>query len=213
MMMGSIYLFGLLALPFAGLSGNSYAHLHALSTLYILLTVVSGMYTVVEASYVPIFMRSVGWVRSPTRVSVVQGHEIEESYRKAWIKGSRVSVLGLVSSNVGALVALLIGVVITYTRGSYVQKGYARYIHGGGGISPGVSSKADNRLQFLACHHNWWLFDQWAESSCPSMEIGSQADNSTHSLLRDRRSISAAKHSWKRTPPGKENFTSTISNM
>ncbi|KOS20621.1 Autophagy-related protein 22 [Escovopsis weberi] len=128
MMMGSIYLFGLLALPFAGLSESSYTHLHALSSLYILLTVVSGMYTVIEASYVPIFMRSVGWVRSPTRVDAGRGDVDEKEYRRAWIKGSRVSVLGLVSSNAGALVALLIGVVITYTGGSFVEKGSINFL-------------------------------------------------------------------------------------
>ncbi|KAH6603632.1 Autophagy-related protein 22 [Trichoderma cornu-damae] len=128
MMMASIYLFGVLALPFAGLTGNSYAHLNALSTLYILLTVVSGMYVVIEASYVPIFMRSVGWNKAPRRMDANEANLDQEEYRKAWIKGSRVSVLGLVSSNVGALVALLIGVIITYGRGSYVTEGYFNYL-------------------------------------------------------------------------------------
>ncbi|KAK5994459.1 Autophagy-related protein 22 [Cladobotryum mycophilum] len=128
MMMGSIYLFGVLALPFAGLTGSSYTHLNALSTLYILLTVVSGMYSVIEGSYVPIFMRSAGWMDTPKRLNTAQNSLGDTEYRKAWIKGSRVSVLGMVSSNVGALVALLIGVIITYGRGSYVKEGYFNFL-------------------------------------------------------------------------------------
>lgn len=129
MMMCSIYLFGLLALPFAGLTDKSYSHLNALSVLFVVINVVSGIYTITEASYIPIFMRSVGWERRPARLEATHGdtsavQEEDEETKRALIKGSRVSVLGLVSSNVGALVALLIGVVITYGRGSYVKEGY-----------------------------------------------------------------------------------------
>ncbi|PHH61481.1 hypothetical protein CDD81_328 [Ophiocordyceps australis] len=129
MMMGSIYLFGMLALPFAGLTQQTYGNLNAMATLYIMLTVVSGMYTVIEASYVPIFMRSVGWSR-PTRRLETVATEAPSSYqsRKSWVKGSRVSVLGLVSGNVGALVALLIGVIITYSRGSAMREGYHNFL-------------------------------------------------------------------------------------
>lgn len=119
MMMVSIYMFGALALPFAGLTSISYGNLRALSTLYVLINVVSGVYTVIEASYIPIFMRSVGWFRE-RRGSKGDSTKTND----IWRKGSRVSVLGLVSSNVGALVGLLIGVVITYARGSFVRVGY-----------------------------------------------------------------------------------------
>ncbi|KJZ71015.1 hypothetical protein HIM_09594 [Hirsutella minnesotensis 3608] len=127
MMMGSIYLFGALALPFAGLTDKTYGHLNALSTLYVVISTVSGVYTIIEASYIPIFMRSVGWSRS--RVRLQDEAPAEEAHvNRAWIKGSRVSVLGLISSNVGALVALLIGVIITYGRGSYVKDGYFNFL-------------------------------------------------------------------------------------
>lgn len=59
-MMTSIFLFGLLSLPFAAMSKQDYSHLTVLSTLYVALTVVQDVYTVVEGSYIPIFMRSVG---------------------------------------------------------------------------------------------------------------------------------------------------------
>ncbi|EQK99450.1 hypothetical protein G6O67_007927 [Ophiocordyceps sinensis] len=127
MMMGSIYLFGALALPFAGLTDKSYSHLNALSALYVIISTVSGVYTVIEASYIPIFMRSAGWLRPRARLRD-ELPAAGSSPSSAWVKGSRVSVLGLLSSNVGALVALLIGVIITYSRGSYVEEGYHNFL-------------------------------------------------------------------------------------
>lgn len=124
MMMCSIYLYGALALPFAGLTGNTYSHLNALSALYVIVSTVAGVYTVIEASYIPIFMRSVGWFRPKVRLQDVDEPRTTKSDNTTWIQGSLVSVLGLVSSNVGAILALLIGVIITYTRGSYVTEGY-----------------------------------------------------------------------------------------
>lgn len=53
MMMASIFLFGALALPFAGLTGQTYSHLTALSVLYCFLTTIGGVYTVIEGSYIP----------------------------------------------------------------------------------------------------------------------------------------------------------------
>ncbi|GAB0134078.1 Autophagy- protein 22 [Epichloe bromicola] len=126
MMMCSIYLFGALALPFAGLTGNDYTHLSALSTLYVIISTVSGVYTVIEASYIPIFMRSVGWLGKRARLQ--DAEQTAPSANKAWIQGSKASVLGLVSGNLGAILALLIGVIITYSRGSYVTEGYFNFL-------------------------------------------------------------------------------------
>ncbi|PYI04652.1 hypothetical protein BO78DRAFT_449298 [Aspergillus sclerotiicarbonarius CBS 121057] len=123
MMMSSIFLFGLLALPFAGLTAQNYSHLTALAVLYCCLTTVQGIYTVIEGSYIPIFMRSTGWFRT----SVV-GRSDASPEGKIWQKGVSVSVLALVSSNVGALVALIIGVILVYGRGSYVKVGYFNYL-------------------------------------------------------------------------------------
>lgn len=124
MMMCSIYFYGALALPFAGLTGKTYSHLNALSALYVIVNTVSGMYTVIEASYIPIFMRSVGWFRPRARLQDVDEAETTKSNKATWTQGSLVSVLGLVSGNLGAILALLIGVIITYSRGSYVTEGY-----------------------------------------------------------------------------------------
>lgn len=123
MMMFSIFLFGLLALPFAGLTAQNYSHLTALAVLYCCLTTVQGIYTVIEGSYIPIFMRSTGWFRT----SVV-GRSDDSPEGKIWQKGVSVSVLALVSSNVGALMALIIGVILVYGRGSYVKVGYFNYL-------------------------------------------------------------------------------------
>ncbi|CAG8948025.1 unnamed protein product [Penicillium salamii] len=121
MMMASIFLFGALALPFAGLTGQTYSHLTALSVLYCFLTTTGGVYTVIEGSYIPIFMRSTGWFRD-SRVAASQGE------RATWNKGVSISVLALVSSNLGGLTALIIGVILVYGRGSYVQVGYFNYL-------------------------------------------------------------------------------------
>ena len=123
MMMASIFLFGVLALPFAGLTGETYSYLTALSVLYCALTTVQGIYTVIEGSYIPIFMRSTGWFRT----SVV-GRSDNSAEGRIWQKGVSVSVLALVSSNVGALTALIIGIILVYGRGSYVAVGYFNYL-------------------------------------------------------------------------------------
>lgn len=122
--MCSIYLFGALALPFAGLTGNSYSHLNALSALYVIISTVSGVYVVIEASYIPIFMRSVGWFSKRGRLQDDDKRQATTSDNKTWMQGSVVSVLGLVSGNLGAILGLLIGVIITYSGGSYVTQGY-----------------------------------------------------------------------------------------
>jgi Vacuole effluxer Atg22 like len=128
-MVGSIFLFGLLALSFAGLSGSSYGYLTASSVLYCAMTTVQGVYTVIEASYIPIFMRSVGWYKPRLRMESPDSSRSDpevEMAKRSFTKGARVSVLGLITSNVGGLTALLIGIVITYTRVSYVTAGYQK---------------------------------------------------------------------------------------
>ncbi|EER23515.1 hypothetical protein CPC735_048850 [Coccidioides posadasii C735 delta SOWgp] len=128
MMIGAIILFGGLALPFAALTKSTYPYLVALSVLYCCLTTIQGVYAVIESSYIPIFMRSAGWFRSSPVVSVTTPAERSSVEKQTWTKGVTVSVLALVSGNVGSLVALIIGVILVYTRGSYVQVGYHNYL-------------------------------------------------------------------------------------
>lgn len=144
MMMTAIVLFGALALPFAGLTDTSYSHLTALSVLYCCLTTIQGVYVVIEASYIPIFMRSVGWFR-PSQGEAVEAvsssgtpgvstptaattSTIDEAEKRTWRKGFTVSVLALVAGNLGGLTALIIGVILVYSRGSYVKIGYHNYL-------------------------------------------------------------------------------------
>jgi hypothetical protein len=129
MMMASVFLFGALGLPFAGLTKPGYSHLNALGTLYCLLTTVQGVYTVVEGSYIPIFMRSAGWFRSPPGlVSDDYANDQQIVEKRTWKKRFSVSVWALVSGNVGGLVALIIGVILVYGRGSSVKVGYFNYL-------------------------------------------------------------------------------------
>ncbi|GAB1206232.1 hypothetical protein APSETT445_004916 [Aspergillus pseudonomiae] len=99
----------------------SYVHLNALATLYCLLTTVQGVYTVIEASYIPIFMRSVGGLHSASPAA-------DPDTKRTWKKGFTVSVLALVASNVGGIVSLLIGIILVYGIGSYAQVGYFSYL-------------------------------------------------------------------------------------
>ena len=75
----------------------------------------------IEGSYIPIFMRSTGWFRDSLVVA-------SQDERAMWNKGVSISVLALVSGNVGGLTALIIGVILVYGRGSYVQVGYFNYL-------------------------------------------------------------------------------------
>lgn len=120
-LMISVYIFGALVLPFAALSGGRMRELQAMAGLYATVAAVGGVYTVIIASYIPLFMRSVGWFGADR-----SNNKIREDGKpnKVWSKGSRVSVLGLVASNVGSLTGLLVGVIITYTGGTAIQTGY-----------------------------------------------------------------------------------------
>ncbi|KAH8690495.1 autophagy-related protein 22-like protein [Talaromyces proteolyticus] len=128
MMMGSIFLFGALALPFAGMTKVDYSHLNALASLYCIMTAVQGVYTVIEGSYIPIFMRSAGLSHSRPRLEVGDLENVEEQNQRTWKKGFSVSVYGLVASNIGGLIALIIGVILVFGRGSYVEIGYFNYL-------------------------------------------------------------------------------------
>lgn len=184
MMMGSIYLFGMLALPFAGLTDKSYGHLNALSTLYVIISTVSGVYTIIEASYIPIFMRSAGWLRPRARLQ----DELPRPEHKssgAWIKGSRVSVLGLLSSNVGALLALLIGVIITYSRGNIVKEGYHKSV-----AAPDQLASAANQWQFPFGRHHCGLYHEYVARPLSANRVLTRCP---HSCLRHCRPGLAAK--------------------
>lgn len=133
-MLLTIILFGVLALPFAALTHRSYAVLTASSVLFCLLTTIQGAYGTMEASYIPLFMRASGWYQQRPRIQDGRAVEADEVLdqgstdtrpaKGAFNKGVRVSVLGLFVGNVGSLTALLIGLIITNTRGQAAVTGY-----------------------------------------------------------------------------------------
>jgi MFS-type transporter involved in bile tolerance (Atg22 family) len=118
-LIGSIMAYGCFALPFSGLTSKTYATLRGLSALYGLLQVTSALYQILEASYIPKFMRA----------EVPHG-EVADDVRKKMVlaKGSKVSVLGIVMGNLGGICALLIGIIISYTRGGPEVDGYHNFL-------------------------------------------------------------------------------------
>ena len=110
MMMATIYAFGIFSLPLAGIKGYSYNTLTTLSALYCVSTVLMGVFMVIQASYIPMFMAT-------ARPSPVDGpEEAERKENKAsWAKGALVSTWGIVVNNFGMILALLVGVIIAHT--------------------------------------------------------------------------------------------------
>lgn len=120
MLIATILVFGAAALPFAGLTDKSYHHLTAMAALYGLQNAVSPIYEIMEGAYIPIFMRA----RAVARGTV--GEEVRR--QEVLQKGTVVSVLGLVISNLGGITALLIGVIIAYGRHTTPADGYHNYL-------------------------------------------------------------------------------------
>ncbi|KAH3676450.1 hypothetical protein WICPIJ_009106 [Wickerhamomyces pijperi] len=119
-LISSILLYGIFALPFAGLSEYNYGNLKSLSALYTLITITNSVYQILEGSYIPIFMRAAAPPRG----------EVSEDVRRDIVlkKGSTVSVLGIVTANFGGIAALLIGIIITYAKGSVATDGYKNFL-------------------------------------------------------------------------------------
>ena len=124
-MLGSVVLFGALALPFAGLTSRTYPDLVVVSVLWTAMTTIQGVYGTMESSYIPQFKRAAGMKVDRPAEGV---SETEETTRAVYNKGSRVSVYGLVAGNLGSITALLIGVVISYTRGHGLVDGYHNFL-------------------------------------------------------------------------------------
>lgn len=119
-LIGSILLFGAAALPFAGLTAKNYSTLMGLSALYGIMNAVSPVYEIMEGAYIPVFMRA----RAPSKGTVAE----DVRRKQVLARGSSVSVLGLVIGNVGGITALLIGIIITYGRGSATKDGYHNFL-------------------------------------------------------------------------------------
>ena len=81
---------------------------------------VSPVYEIMEGAYIPMFMRA----RAPAKGAVAE----DVRRKQVLARGSSVSVLGLVIGNIGGITALLIGIIITYGRGSAAQDGYHNFL-------------------------------------------------------------------------------------
>lgn len=119
-LIGSISLYGLLALPFAGLTGKNYSTLRGLSALYAFLNITDSAYQILEGSYIPLFMRA-----ATLEETVATEQERTDIELK---RGSVVSAMGLFLGNCGGLTALLIGIVISYTRRGPAVDGYHNFL-------------------------------------------------------------------------------------
>lgn len=118
-LVASIFLYGVFALPYAGLTGKNYPTLKASSALYALITITNAIYQILEGSYIPLFMRA----------SAPKGSVPEEVRRETVLKrGSVVSVMGIFLGNCGGIVALLIGIIISYGRGRPIANGYFNFL-------------------------------------------------------------------------------------
>lgn len=119
LLIGSITLFGIFALPFAAFTGKNYSTLKTISVFYALMSVIDSVYQILEGSYIPLFMRAV-----PKKQD-----EVEEARNTRVLqRGSVVSVMGLFLGNCGGLTALLIGIIISYGRGGPMEDGYHNFL-------------------------------------------------------------------------------------
>jgi hypothetical protein len=74
-------------------------------------------------------MREAGWIQTRTKVGedgkrVVS--EEETANKELFNRGTKVSVLGLLSGNVGSILGQGIGLIIAHTAGSGLTDGYRR---------------------------------------------------------------------------------------
>lgn len=119
-MIGSIFIFGAIALPFAGLTGQNYSTLRGISALYALLKVENAVYQIVENSYIPLFMRA-------GDVDEVDSEEVRQ--KGVWTRGTTVSVMGVFLGNCGGITALLIGIIVSYSRNGTGPEGYFNFLY------------------------------------------------------------------------------------
>ena len=106
---------------------NSYQNLVSGSVLWVFMTTIQGVYGTLSSSYIPLFMREAGWIQARTRIGqdgrLVVSEE-ERATKELFHRGTMVSVLGLLSGNVGSIIGQCIGLIITHTSGNGVTDGY-----------------------------------------------------------------------------------------
>ncbi|KAH8708507.1 autophagy-related protein 22-like protein [Phaeosphaeriaceae sp. PMI808] len=127
----AIVLFGTFALPFASLTTKTYRNLVTGSILWVFMTTIQGVYGTLSSSYIPLFMREAGWIQARTRIgqdgNLVVPEE-ERANKELFNRGTMVSVLGLLSGNVGSILGQGIGLAIAHTAGSGLTDGYKSFL-------------------------------------------------------------------------------------
>jgi hypothetical protein len=130
-------LFGTFALPYAAFTAKTYRNLVSGSILWVFMTTVQGVYGTLSSSYIPLFMREAGWIQTRTKIGE-DGKRVvlreEHSNQELFNRGTKISVLGLLSGNVGSILGQGIGLIIAHTAGSGLTDGYRRSV-----ISPHVA--------------------------------------------------------------------------
>ncbi|AGO10070.1 AaceriAAR080Wp [[Ashbya] aceris (nom. inval.)] len=132
----SIVIYGALATPFVGLQAKTYSTLIGMSVLYCLMLCCNTIYTITEGSYIPVFMdmarmAAAREVADSTKANVaasVETRTVAEPVNPMLRRGAKVSVLGLIMGNLGSILAVLIGIIITYSRGKPQAEGYSAFL-------------------------------------------------------------------------------------
>lgn len=114
------------------MTAKTHRNLVSGSILWVFMTTVQGVYGTLSSSYIPLFMREAGWIQARTRLGqdgrlVVT--EEERANKELFNRGTMVSVLGLLSGNVGSILGQGIGLIIAHTHGSGLTDGYKRFEH------------------------------------------------------------------------------------
>lgn len=91
------------------------------------MTTIQGVYGTLSSSYIPLFMREAGWIQTRTRIGLDGRLEVTDEARatkELFNRGTMVSVLGLLSGNIGSILGQCIGLIITHTSGNGITDGY-----------------------------------------------------------------------------------------
>ncbi|AAS50445.2 AAR080Wp [Eremothecium gossypii ATCC 10895] len=129
----SIVMYGALATPFVSQGSKTYGALILMSVLYCLMLCCNTIYTITEGSYIPVFMDMARLAAARDAASAKLGDGVEERTAGEPVnpmlrRGAKVSVLGLIMGNLGSIVAVLVGIIITYSRGKPQAEGYSAFL-------------------------------------------------------------------------------------
>jgi hypothetical protein len=138
------------------MTAKTYRNLVSGSILWVFMTTVQGVYGTLSSSYIPLFMREAGWIQTRTKIGQDGKLVVTEEQRankELFNRGTKVSVLGLLSGNVGSILGQGIGLIIAHSAGSGLTDGYKRL------VSTQQLPAFANSEQLPPCHYYCRLFD------------------------------------------------------